>query len=163
MPFAVTLGKLRELHKKHKQRVLHPTEFPEYAALRDDFSAAMVRALRLTVQPGQSFRQALRVAAAVKLSLNVADRQHATITLDLASRGFAALLGTELPVGTRCTFALLVGAGPIRGSAVVAASKRHGSGSMSFRTSFVIDTLTEADQARLDDLVLEAALAAIGT
>lgn len=160
MSLVEAIARFRELHLKHKGKLLSLEESARYLALRDDFERALVSAQRLAVRPGQAVRQAVRVATAMKLVFKAGAHEHKTVTLDVGPRGFAALLGAATTVGASVEFAL-GGAEPVRGRARVVACDRYGSGGVSFRASFAIESITDADRARLEDAVIDAALAAL--
>jgi len=156
------INRLHELHQKRKRSSLDADERARYDALRDDFARAYVKANRISMRPGQTPRQVVRVAAAIQVEISSAGRVDKTITLDLSPLGLAALVGGPLEVGVTCEFLLRMRPEPIRGRGRVVACTRYGSGSSSFRVSIAFDTLTGPDVGRLEDLVLETALASLG-
>jgi hypothetical protein len=93
MSFEATIVRLRDLNEKRKQNTLTTDERAVYESLRDDFARAFVRANRITLRPGQTSRQVLRVACAIQLELSIANRVHKTITLDVSTQGLATLIG----------------------------------------------------------------------
>jgi hypothetical protein len=153
------IARLRELHEKSKCGSLTSDDVTAYSALRDDFYGGLVRAQRLGLQSGQKARQTVRVASAKQIQLTVADSRQDTMTCDLGVAGFAALVNTDLPVGTPCDFVLSAGGNRLRGQARVVACMRHGSGGLTHRASFVLEAMSEEDRARLETSVLDAALA----
>jgi hypothetical protein len=163
MSFEATIVRLRELNEKRKHNQLTADERTAYEALRDDFARAFVRANRITLRPGQTSRQVLRVACAIQLELSLAARVHKTITLDISTQGLAALIGESVAVGAPCDFVLRTKPDPIRGLGRVVGCARYGSGSSSFRVSLAIDVLSQAQAERLELIVLDTALAALAT
>lgn len=153
--------RLHKLHRGYKAGALSPEERATYASMRDEFVATVVRAQRLVLRPGQAQRQVMRVTTALKLQVTLAGRPHTTITLDIGSGGFAALIGEQVEIGTVGDFALRAGAETLRGRARVVASVRYGSSCATFRTSFAIDSMGDGDRVKLEDRVLEAAMAVV--
>lgn len=163
MSFEATIVRLRDLNERRKQNTLTADERAIYESLRDDFARAFVRANRITLRPGQTSRQVLRVACAIQLELSIANRVHKTITLDVSTQGLATLIGEPAETGTPCDFILKTRPEPIRGLGRVVGCARYGSGGSSYRVSLVIDLLSQAQAERLELLVLDTALAALAS
>ncbi len=161
MSFEATIVRLRDLNEKRKQNSLTVDERAVYESLRDDFARAFVRANRITLRPGQTSRQVLRVACAIQLELSIANRVHKTITLDVSTQGLATLIGECVETGTPCDFILRTRPEPIRGLGKVVGCARYGSVNSSYRVSLVVDLLSQAQAERLEHLVLDTALAAL--
>jgi hypothetical protein len=161
MSFEATIVRLRDLNEKRKQNTLTADERAVYESLRDDFARAFVRANRITLRPGQTSRQVLRVACAIQLELSIANRVHKTITLDVSTQGLATLIGESAETGAPCDFILRTRPDPIRGLGRVVGCARYGSGGSSYRVSLAIDLLSQAQSQRLELLVLDTALAAL--
>jgi curved DNA-binding protein CbpA len=156
-----TLAQLRGLHEKRKQDALTASDRELYDYLRDDFAKTFLIAQRLTLKPGQAYRQALRVSCSLKVKIMLPKGTEEGLTVDLSSGGLAALIGKDLEVGTRCEFFLHVPKSPIRGTGQVVASARNRMGSSLMRVSLSFDVLDAKTSERLDILVLDAALAAM--
>lgn len=156
------INRLHELHQKRKHNALDASESARYEALREDFARAYVKANRISMRPGQTPRQVVRVPSAIQVELTFGPRIDKTITLDLSPLGLAALVGADIAIGTPCAFLLRVRPDPLRGRGRIVSCSRYGSGSSSFRVSVAFDTLTGPDVGRLEDLVLETALNALG-
>jgi hypothetical protein len=159
MSIREAISRFRELHNEFKSGAFKSPESRKfYEAERDEFLRALLQAQQLAMRPGQSPRQALRVAAAVPLVLQIGDRRETGTTADLASAGFCAIIAAPLAVRILCDFELS-GDQPLRGRARVVASTREGAGT--YRTSFAIETMPDADRTRLEVAVVDVALAAI--
>lgn len=63
------LTAFKALHRKAHDNALSAEERQVYLAHRDELASALLAAQRLTLQPGQLPRQALRVARALQLDL----------------------------------------------------------------------------------------------
>ena len=157
------IARLQQLHQRHKQGSLSADEELAYRASCEDFFGALLGVQRLNLQPRQKARQTVRVAAGKKIELTIADSRIATMTYDLGVGGFAALVSADLPVGSECDFVLTAGGYPLRGHARVVACMRHGSGGVTHRACFVLETMSEEDRARLEVSVIDAALAALAS
>jgi hypothetical protein len=152
------ISRFRELHRKRKSDSLTASEQTAYAELREEFARAVLLAQRLTMQSGQTARQSLRVAHAMKVSFRAPARaEEKTVTIDLGMNGFAALAGGSIAVGTLCDFAMGPNQG-LRGTARVAGDARHGTGAL-HRISFAIQTMADADRDQLETIVIDAVLA----
>ena len=156
------IARLRQLHQKHKQGSLSPDEEVDYRALCADFCSALVGAQRLGLQAGQKARQTVRVAAAKQIEIAFADNRVKTMTYDVGLGGFAALVPNDIVVGTLCDFVLTAGGHPLSGRARVVACMRHGSGGVTHRASFALETMSAGDRAKLEVSVIDAALFALG-
>ncbi len=153
------IARFRELHGRQSRGSLPPEEIPAYDGLREDFYSVLVMAQRLNLQGGHRARQVVRVASAKKVEITVAGSEPlSTMTCDIGTAGFGALVGNELPVGTPCDFVLSVGGHRLRGEARVAACVRHGSGGATQRASFVLVWMSDEDRIKLENAVLDAAL-----
>lgn len=153
-----TLARFRELHERQKVEQLQSrSDRALYETLRNDFARAILRAQGLTVRAGQLPRQTFRVAHAAKLRVVDGDRVHELITMDVSVAGFAALVDGPLAVGAACGFVLELNGEPVRGDARVV-SRQIFIGAM-YRVSFVIDALRNDDRRRLENGVIDVALA----
>lgn len=157
MSLRAAILRFRELHDRYKAGALaSPDDLKRYESDREDFMRAVVQAQQLTLRAGQSPRQTLRVTRGERLVLTIGVRREGTITLDLGVAGFAALVG---PLAARIVCDFELGSPPdvMRGRARVVASQRLPDGSV--RTSFVIESMSDADKKRLEIAVVDAALA----
>jgi len=159
MSIRAAMVRFEQLHKEFKTGAFKSPEARKfYESERDDFMRALLQVQQLAMRPGQSPRQALRVAASVPLTLHIGPRVETGTTADLASAGFCAILAVPLAVRILCDFELS-GDQPLKGSARVVASTREGAGT--YRTSFAIETMPDADRTRLEVAVIDVALAGV--
>jgi hypothetical protein len=156
------VARFRDLHERHKHEQLELDEVAAYESLREAFAAAFVRANRVSIRPGQTFRQAVRAACAIQLELTVEGRAHRTITLELSVQGFAALVGGVCELDAPCAFNLRIRPHELRGTGRVRACERYGSGNMSYRVLVAFDPLSKADADRIEGAVFDAALVSLG-
>jgi hypothetical protein len=159
MPTKALFRRFRELHDLHKLGLLSPEEAKAYPGLRDELYAALMQAQQLKARLGETARQTVRVAAAKKIHLTIADRTLDTMTCEIGVEGLSAFVDADLPIGSSCDFILSVGGHPLPGEAYVVACVRHGSGGVTHRASFALDAMSDDDRARLEIAVLDAALA----
>jgi len=151
--------RFRELHQEFKAGAFKsPAAMTFYESERDDFLRALLQAQQLTLRPGQSPRQAIRVGTALGLTLDIGPRRETTTTLDLGSAGFAAMLGGPLAPRIACEFELSLPTGALTGRARVVASTRDAAAA--YRTSFAIDGVSDEGRARLEVTVIDTALEA---
>jgi len=159
MSIREAMSRFRELHEEFKSGAFKSPEARAfYEGERDDFLRALLQAQQLAMRPGQSPRQALRVAAVVPVTLQIGPRRETGTTADLASAGFAAIISSPLALRIPCDFELAAEA-PLRGRALVVASTREGAGV--YRTSFAIESMPSEDRTRLEVAVIDIALGAI--
>lgn len=161
MSLTADVVRLRTLHEKRKQNQLDLDERATYDSLRDAFAAAYVRANHVSVRPGETCRQAVRAECAIQVELAVEGRAHKTITLDLSSHGFAALIGAPVAVDTPCTFSLRIRPELLRGAGRITACGRYGSGNRSFRVLVAFDPMRASDYERVELAVLDAAFTSL--
>ena len=81
-----------------------------------------------TLRPGQSARQALRIAREERLMIVIGPRKEGTLTLDIGTGGFAAVVG---PLAARivCEFELHIPGEAVTGRARVVSSAKGDDGS----------------------------------
>ena len=156
------VARLRDLHQRRKHEELELDEIAAYESLRDAFAAAFVRAHRVSLRPGQTYRQAVRAACAVQVELTAEGRAHKTITLELSPQGFGALVGVFIDFDAPCTFALRIRPSMIQGTGKVITCERYGSGNLSYRVLVAFNPLSPSDVERIECAVLDAALASLG-
>jgi hypothetical protein len=156
------VARFRSLHERRKHEQLELDEVAAYESLREAFAAAFVRAHRVSIRPGQTYRQAVRAACAIQLELTVEARTHRTITLELSAQGFAALVGVFFELDAPCAFNLRIRPNELRGTGRVRACERYGSGNMSYRVLVAFDPLSTSDADRIEGAVFDAALVSLG-
>jgi hypothetical protein len=96
MELKLWLDQFSRLHAKARAGKLSQSEQVSYLERRDELARALVAAQRLSVLPGQTPRQALRVARALQIDLELPGGRVRAMTQNISSGGFAALLG-QLP------------------------------------------------------------------
>ena len=156
------VARFRDLPERRKHEQLKLDELAAYESLREAFAAAFVKANRVSVRPGQTYRQAVRAACAIQVELTVEGRTHTTITLELSGQGFAALVGVFFDLEAPCAFRLRIRPNGLRGTGRVRACERYGSGNMSYRVLVTFDPLSPSDAERVEGVVFDAALVSLG-
>jgi hypothetical protein len=150
------LARFYDLHQQYKAGTFKTSGGAAlYESEREAFTRAFVQAQQLAMRPGQSARQALRVARAERLALQIGPRRESTVTLDVGVGGFSALVG-PLAVRIVCDFELGSAPDAVGGRARVVASAPQPDGGV--RTSFAIDAMSEPDKRKLEILVIDSAL-----
>jgi hypothetical protein len=149
----------RSLHAQAKKGKLDSRDQARYEQDREVLAKALLIAQRLSVKPGLTPRQTLRVALPVPVVLDGNGRREETTTLDLGVGGFATLLTKPMSVNQRYEFSLkLKGFGKVSGRARVVNVQRKGK---PFRVAFAFDDLASADAERISLEVFDAALTVI--
>src|SRR5450432_3052660 len=87
------IDEFSRLHARARKGDLSPDERTKYRERRDELARALVTAQRLTVLPGQTPRQALRVTRALQIDLDLTGGRVRAMTQNISSGGFGALLG----------------------------------------------------------------------
>lgn len=153
-------NEFRYLHEKAKKKDLNESEKGLYLAAREQFARALTAAQGLTLKPGESARQAFRVAQAMQVELSFGSGLVRTLTQDLARGGLSVLIAQNPDPKESVGFSLRMpgGANPLVGRAkAVSAKKQPGN----YRVSFAFEGLAEAEQERLELILFDAALARI--
>ena len=147
----------RELHEKARRAQLSKQEEVAYRAGRDELARALLAAQRLTVKPGETPRQSLRVARALQVDLDLLTSSARAITIDLSTGGFSCLLAKQLPPGDEVGFSLRIPASePLAGRVRVTDVKAQQG---NVRVSFQFLGLEAADRERMELFVFDAVLA----
>lgn len=150
------IAEFKTLHDKLRAGSIATDQRPRYAALRTQFVKMM--ALSQIGVTGQTLRSDLRMAKMLKVELRPEDQPIERVTtLEIASKGFATLMPTALPIGTVCGFTLFLPkpASPIAGRVHVASTRAHGAVT---KTSFTFDNLLPAAADQLDIALIDAVL-----
>jgi hypothetical protein len=156
--FATLITRLADLHRLAQVGKLGAKDAATYEALRSEFTALMLFAQHLAMDPSRTHRRALRVALAVELKLMPMAVHHRTTTITLSAGGFSARVPGLLAPGEIVPFVLSVTPEPIRGRArAVASRSQHGM----VVVSFAFEEITEVDRARLGEVVFDSALSAV--
>jgi hypothetical protein len=153
------MAAFRALHEQARRGKLDSHAVARYEQDREVLAKALLIAQRLSVKPGQSARQTLRVHLALPVKLVFGDRREQTTTLDLGLGGFAALLPKSVRVLERPEFTLTLRAGKsVSGRAKVVNVQRKG---QPYRVAFSFEDLPPAEAQRIGLEVFDAALATI--
>ncbi|XXF75421.1 PilZ domain-containing protein [Myxococcaceae bacterium GXIMD 01537] len=153
-------GEFRHLHDKARKKDLNETDKRLYLQAREQFARALTAAQGMTLQSGESARQAFRVAQAMQIEFNLASGLVRSMTLDISRGGFSCVLAQAPDAKDAVGYSLRMpgGTDPIIGRArVVSAVKQPGR----YRVSFVFEGMSEGDQERLEMALFDAALARI--
>ena len=157
MDLAEWLRAFRAAHEQARQGKLSEEDARAYQAGRDELARAFVAVQRLTVSPGQTPRQALRVARALQVDLETPIGQVRATTVTLSIGGFSALLDKPPSPNEQLKCSIRIpGADPLVAT-VVPVSVKPQPGSVT--ASFVFQKLTEADRDRLEFLIFDTVLA----
>jgi PilZ domain len=150
----------REVHEKARRGKLSSQELEKYEQEREALAQALIAGQRLSMKPGQTARQTLRVVLSLPVELvQGRERGHAA-TLDLTLRGFAVLLAKPVRVSERVEFSLRLrsAGGSVKGRARVVNLQRKGK---LFRVAFAFENLSANEMRRVSFEVFDAALANI--
>src|SRR5262249_323234 len=133
------------LHEKARRGALPAEEARAYQGVREDLAGMLGAAQRLTLAPGLTAREALRVVRVLPLELQLPSGVARAETIDLSTGGFSAVLSRALQPGESIEFSLQLAGGPVRGRAAVAGIQQHGG---PIRVSFRLEWLPPAGAGR---------------
>ncbi len=161
MPPPVSLAEwlkgFRELHERARVGKLSQADQDAYRAARDELARALLNAQRLTVKPGETPRQQLRVARALQVDLDLITSKARAITIDLSTGGFACLLAKAPPTGEEVSFSLrFPGSEALIGKVRVADVKPQQG---NVRVSFQFSGLDPGERERMELFVFDTVLA----
>ena len=157
MSLAQWLAAFREMHEKARRGALDARELSVYKAGREELARALLAAQRLTLKPGETSCQALRVARALQLDLDLLTSRERAITVDLSNGGFSCLLAKAPPLGDEVGFSLrMPAAAALTGQARVADVKPH---TGNVRVSFQFLNLSTDERERVEMFVFDTVLA----
>jgi hypothetical protein len=160
MDLAQWLTAFKALHEKARRGTLEAADERDYKAGREELARALVAAQHLTMQPGQSPRNALRVARALQVDLESPVRKERLTTFDLSLGGFSALLARAPMSDEALTATLrLPGTDPVVASVTVAGMKAQPG---NVRVSFTFSRLEGPAAERLELAIFDAVLANLG-
>ena len=145
----------RWLHEKARRGALASDKAQAYTEARDDLAAMLVAAQRLTLNQGQTAREALRVVRILPLELQLSHGPARGETLDISTGGFSSVLSRALQPDEIVEFSLRVASGLIQGRAKVANIQQQGA---AIRVSFKMEGVSTADVERMSSEVMDAAL-----
>jgi hypothetical protein len=157
MDLSAWISTFTKLHEKARKRELDEEDLKTYHAGREELARAIVAAQRLTVKEGETQRQALRVARAVQIDLDLSTGRVRALTLDISQGGFSTLI-EKPPTPTEAVgFTLRVpGASePMLGRCkLVEATKRLGNA----RCSFAFQNLTPQDIEKIEMMLFDSVI-----
>ena len=160
MDLAQWMAAFRALHEKAKQGALQGPEERDYKAGREELARALVAAQRLTVQPDQSPRMALRVARAIQVELESRVHKELLTTFELSLGGFSAAMARPPAPDEELTATIrLPGKDPLA-TQVKVAGVRQQAGNV--RVSFAFFKLEGAAAERLELAIFDMVLAQLG-
>src|SRR5260370_21126394 len=122
------LTEFRVLHDKARSGTLSDYHAKLYKDGREELAAALVQAQRLTRKPEESAREALRVARAVQVDLELNSGKQRVVTLDICIGGFSTMMGVPPPPNEAVGGTIRMPEGkdhPIGARAKIVATKRH--------------------------------------
>ncbi len=145
--------RFRALHEQRKKGALPEPLRVEYEAGRRELTRLMLAAQQASVDPKRTPRGAVRAAFVTDVTLELGSGPpEGTETLDVGSRGFAALVAARCPeVGATVRFTLHLGRS-VRGTAKVASRRPQGGRE---RVGFVFDTLEGDGRDALDAALVD--------
>jgi hypothetical protein len=156
MSFADWLAAFRDLHGRACAGGLSPEDWNVYRKGREELARALLAAQRLALRPGETPRQALRVARALQVDLEWPKGQVRAVTFDLSVGGFATLLAKAPAASDEVKFTLrLPGPSELSGTARVADVRVHAA---NVRVALAFKDLSESDRERLELVVFDTVL-----
>jgi hypothetical protein len=161
MSLAQWLAAFRELHEKARRGALDERDLAAYKAGRDELARALLAAQRLTLKPGETPRQALRVARALQVDLDLLTSRERAITVDLSNGGFSCLLAKAPPLGDEVGFSLRIPAAAALVGRARAADVRPQGGNV--RAAFQFLSLATDEKERVEMFVFDTVLAQLTT
>ncbi len=158
MNLDVWLASFRKAHDRARTGGLSAEERSEYEKARNELARMVVSAQRLTLKPGETPRQALRVAKALQVDLELEAGTQRAMIQDLSSGGFSTLLAKGQPPGSVVAFSIRLpgGAGSLAGRCRVAESQARKQGN--YRVAFSFQGLSPEDAERLELVLFDAVL-----
>ncbi len=151
------LRTFRDLHEKARRGQLSPRDQQVYRAGRDELARALLAAQRLTCKPGETPRQALRVARALQVDLDLPTSRLRAITMDVSTGGFATLLAKAPPLGDEIGYSMRIPAAePLAGRARIADVKPL---TGNVRVAFQFVNMSAEERERLEMFVFDTVLA----
>jgi hypothetical protein len=161
MSVADWLRVFRTLHEAAKKGELRGSDAKDYQSGCDELARALLAGQRITPKPGEVPRQILHVARALQVDLETSVSRVRATTVDLWVGGFSVLLAKPPPPGEEPTATLRVPGNESIAAAVVPADVKQQPGSV--RVAFTFKKLNDADQRRVELLVIDTALSQIAT
>ncbi len=153
------LEAFRALHRKAHEGKLTEEEQKVYLDGREELARALLSVQRVSLQPGQTPRQSVRVSRAIQVDIDAGADHLRAVTRDISVTGFAAMLEKTLELGQTVKYALRIagssGSAPITGKAHVIEMKSHGG---RIRGSFALLGLSATEREQLELFVFDAVL-----
>jgi hypothetical protein len=157
MSLSAWLSQFRDLHERARRKALDERDLATYRHGRDELARALLAAQRLTLKPGETPRQALRVARALQIDLDLLTSRERAISIDLSTGGFSCLLAKAPPLGDEVGYSMRVPASePLAGRARLADVKPQAG---NVRVAFQFVGMSAEDKERLELFVFDTVLA----
>jgi hypothetical protein len=157
MSLAEWLSKFRDMHEKARRGQLNPREASVYRAGRDELARALLAAQRLTVKPGETPRQTLRVSRALQIEMDLPTAHVKAVTIDVSTGGFSTLLSKAPALGDEVRYSIrLPAAEALAGTCRITDVKAQ-TGSVRVSAQFVGQSPEERE--RLELFVFDTVLA----
>jgi hypothetical protein len=151
------ISAFRELHERARRGALTPSELVAYRSGRDELARALLAAQRLTLKSGETPRQALRVARALQVELDLPTARQRALTIDVSTGGFSVLLDRGPPVGDDMGISLrLPAADPVVCRARIIDARPQGA---HVRVAARFEGMPAGDRERLELFVFDTVLA----
>lgn len=161
MSLSQWLSEFRDLHERVRRGSIAERDLAIYRKAREELARALLAAQRLTLKPGETPRQALRVARALQVDLDLLTSRERAITIDLSTGGFACLLAKSPPLGDEVGFTMRIPASePMSGRARIADVKPHAG---NVRVAFQFVGMEAAEKERLELFVFDTVLGLLST
>lgn len=154
------ISQFKVLHEKARRNDLSDSDKKLYLDSREQFARALTAAQGMTLLPGQSARQAFRVAQVMQIEFSFASGAVRAVTQDISRGGASVLLALAPDPKESVGFSLKMPGGrePVVGRAKAVSSKKQPG---NYRVSFSFEGLSDADLERLEMAIFDAALARI--
>jgi hypothetical protein len=147
-----------KLHERAHQGTLTAEEHAQYLAARDELAKAVLKAQRIVLHGGQQARQRLRAALALQVTLQLPTGKLSTLTNDISSGGFSALVSSAPGPGLVVPFSLRLSKDkpPIEGKARLVGVDP---GASSMRVAFTFEDLAPESVERIELVVFDSLVA----
>jgi len=146
----------RSLHEKARAGTLTEAGWAEYRAGRDELARAMLAAQRAGLRPGETPRQALRVARALQADLEWTTDKVRAVTLDVSTGGFAVLLAKPPPRDEAVRVTLRIPGGEVVGAEARVAGVQVQPAAV--RVALAFSRIADSERERLELLVFDTVL-----
>jgi hypothetical protein len=160
MGLADWLAAFRDLHEQAVAGTLAEGGWVVYRQGREELARALLAAQRLALKPGETPRQALRVARALQVDLEWPKGEVRALTVDLSVGGFATLLARAPASSDDVKYALkLPGGAVVKGTARVADIRVQ---PFNVRVALAFRDLAEPDRDRIELVIFDTVLQQLG-